>query len=143
MLVNTKGEAILCDFGFSRIRHDVTRTFTMIREGGRLRFLAPELSYGDLAFRTTPSSDVYSLAMTFFHLVTLSLPFAEHERELDAVRAAENGARPQRRELQNLPPSTAGAMWTLMERMWDHVPAERLSASDVQVYMDGILEIPV
>ena len=115
----------------------------MIREGGRLRFLAPELSSGHLAFRTTTSSDVYSLAMTFFNLVTLSLPFLEHQSEIKAVHAAEKGARPQRPESHNIPPQMAGVMWKLIEKMWDHVPENRPSASDVRMHMEGIMNTPV
>lgn len=42
--MDASGEPIICDFGLSRIRHEVTRTRTMIHEGGRTRFLVPELS---------------------------------------------------------------------------------------------------
>jgi len=115
----------------------------MIREGGRLRFLAPELSSGHSAFRTATSSDVYSLAMTFFNLITLSPPFLEYQSEMKAVHAAENGARPQRPGSHNLPPLTAGVMWELLEKMWDHVPENRPSASDVQMHMEGIMNTPV
>ena len=47
ILINGERNAVLCDFGFSCIRHEVTRTHTMIREGGRLRYLAPELSQSE------------------------------------------------------------------------------------------------
>ena len=71
--MNVEGQAVLCDFGLARIRHEVTRPCTSIREGGKLRYLAPELLSGPESFRTTAESDIYSLAMTFFQLGDLSL----------------------------------------------------------------------
>jgi serine/threonine protein kinase len=73
--MNNEGEALLCDFGLSRIRHEVARTRTDIRSGGRVPYLAPELLAGIDQYRTTEASDVYALAMTFVELGTLLPPF--------------------------------------------------------------------
>jgi serine/threonine protein kinase len=130
----------LCDFGFSRIRHDVTRTHTNIREGGRLRFLAPELTYGEESFRTTPESDVYSLAMTFFNLSTLCLPFEECHSEWAAAEAARQGQRPQQ---VNAPRFLAGyfsKLWDLLVMMWEHDTSSRPTAAVVALWLQNILE---
>ena len=94
IVVDEGGNALICDFGFSRIRHEVTRTHSKIREGGRTRFLAPELLDGPQEFRTTTSSDVYSLSLTFFSLVTLETPFSHYARDLAAAAASQRGERP-------------------------------------------------
>lgn len=136
MLIDIGGNALLCDFGFSRIRHEVTRTHTRIREGGHLRFLAPELTLGQEKFRTTQESDIYSLAMTFLALVTLAPPFAEYDREYAAMNAAHQGIRPQRPEFFK---DTVDHLWCFMGRMWNQEPSERPVASDVELFMGGFV----
>jgi len=131
ILIDANGKAVLCDFGFSRIRHEATRTHTTIREGGRLRFLAPELSSGPDKFRTSQASDIYSLAMTFLMLVTLALPFPEMDRELEAVRMAEQGIRPKQPERMNIPAGTEDRMWRLLGVMWQQEPKKRPDACGI------------
>lgn len=123
---------MLCDFGLSRIRHEITRTHTNIRDGGRSRFLAPELSSGPDTFRTSQESDIYSLAMTFLNLCTRNHPFSECARELEAVRAAEQGIRPIRPATLPFPQSVADDFWELLRGMWAHAPADRLTIHQVK-----------
>jgi len=85
---------VLSDFGFRRIRHKVTRTHTNIREGGRLRYLAPELPYGPDSVCTTAAIDVDSPAITPPNPSTLRMPFEEHRNEMAAAEAARSGQRP-------------------------------------------------
>ena len=139
ILVNAEGQAVLCDFGFSRIRHEVTRTHTNIREGGRLRFLAPELSCGHEIFRTTTASDVYSLAMTFFNLSTLCLPLREHYNEWAAADAARQGRRPQKIEAPRFLAGYFGMLWDLMTMMWEHDQSSRPAAATVTQRVQEIL----
>ena len=140
MLIDARGKALLCDFGFSRIRHEVTRTHTRIREGGQTRFLAPELTLGQKEkFRTTQESDIYSLAMTFLALVALAPPFAEYDNEYAAMNAAQRGIRPQRPEFSTFPKDTVDQLWCFMERMWDKEPSERPIASDVELFVGGLI----
>jgi serine/threonine protein kinase len=129
----------LCDFGFSRIRHEVTRTHTNIREGGRLRFLAPELSGGQESFRTTTASDVYSLAMTFFNLSTLCLPLEEHYNEWAAADAARQGQRPQMVDTPRFLAGYFSMLWDLMMMMWEHDQSARPTAATVTQRLQEIL----
>lgn len=123
---------MLCDFGFSRIRHEVTRTHTNIREGGRGRFLAPELSSGPTVFRTSQASDVYGLSMTFLALFTRKLPFDEYPREMEAMRAAERGIRPKRPQSLPFPGALANDIWSLLEEMWAHEALDRPTSAQVE-----------
>ena len=93
-MIDASGKALLCDFGLSRIRHEVTRTHTTIREGGRMRFMAPELLSGHETFRTSEASDVFSLSMVFWNAWTRKLPFAEIANELGAGAVIREGKRP-------------------------------------------------
>ena len=121
--MNAEGEAVLCDFGLTRIKHEVTRTQTSIREGGRLRYLAPELAFGPESFRTTVKSDVYSLAMTFFHLSTLCAPFNKLN-EWAAADAARRRQRPEKRDPRFLAGSF-DVLWGLLKSMWAHDESAR------------------
>lgn len=69
ILVDIWGNALLCDFGLSRIRHEVSRTLTVIRAGGRSFFVAPEV-YKEEIRRPTESSDIYSFSITIYVLGT-------------------------------------------------------------------------
>jgi serine/threonine protein kinase len=75
VFINEEGEALLCDFGLSRIQHEVTRTLTDIRSGGRIAYIAPELLSGPDHYRTTEATDVYAMAMMFVELGTLLPPY--------------------------------------------------------------------
>lgn len=46
VFVSRTGDCLLCDFGLSRIRHEISRTYTTIHQGDRQRFIAPEISSG-------------------------------------------------------------------------------------------------
>lgn len=139
ILVNDEGEAILCDFRLSKIRHDTTRTQTTFREGGLSRYLAPELSAGlDLTTRIERTSDIYSMGMTFFALASHSVPFSgllDHR----AISDAQEGKRPSPLSSSiDLSSECVDELWTLMGRMWDHTPSRRPNASDVA---DGVRHI--
>ena len=122
---------MLCDFGLSRVRHEVSRTHTTILQGGRQRFVAPEISSG-LEDRVNEKSDIYSLAVTIYALGTLSLPFGGI-REAAACKAVQEGARPQRRSLLGgLTTEETAYLWFLLERMWNHDPQRRPTASVAQ-----------
>lgn len=132
IVIDGSGRALLCDFGLSRIRHDVTRTYTCIRSGGRQLFLPPELSE-QREGRPNEAGDVYAFAMTMLRLGTGEDPFEGVYRNVyDAVREAQLGSRPpQPKGLGGLPDASFNTLWSLMERMWAHNPAERPTASEV------------
>ena len=139
--MDAEGEAVLCDFGLTRIKHEVTRTQTSIREGSRLRYLAPELTFGPESFRTTAKSDVYSLAITFFHLSTLCTPF----KELNEWAAADAARCRRRPEKFNAPRFLAGSfdvLWELLELMWAHEKSARPTMAVVVDELQKIL-LPV
>ncbi|KAF8298262.1 kinase-like protein, partial [Clavulina sp. PMI_390] len=95
VLIDNCGKAYLCDFGLSRIQHEVTRSRTMIQEGGKLRFVAPELSASAATrFRTTRESDIFSLAMTFLAAWSGETPFPEIQNEWKVISNVVGGQRP-------------------------------------------------
>jgi len=112
----------------------------MIREGGRPRYMAPELLEGSENFRTTKASDVYALAMTYLSTGTEQEPFAMYENTNKAAAAARKGDRPAPvSKINQLSPSMTGGFWTILEEMWCQEPSDRLSAEEVGVLVDTLL----
>jgi len=119
VLIDSFKKPLVCDFGFSRIRHEVTRTYTNIRAGGRLRFLAPELLEGPEKFRTTEASDIFSLSMAFFHIWSHRPPFAHLSNDWSAAAAIRRGERPSRPDDDlGISSEDMGRFWILIQRMW-------------------------
>ena len=138
-MIDAFGNAFLCDFGFSRIRHEITRTLTNIREGGRMRFLAPELLTGPERFRTSPASDIFSLSMTFFSIWARTPPFGELSNERRAGRYIRSGRRPEKPGTEiGLPPGMEKEFWQLIVDMWAHEPLSRPLTDDVQRRLEAI-----
>ena len=132
VLVSCTGDCLLCDFGLSRIRHEVSRTHTAVQQGGRGRFVAPEISSGD-EDRINEESDIYSLAMTIYALGTGSLPFAHIKRDPAACRAAQGGERPIKHDsLGGLSIEETARLWSLMENMWNPSPQSRPTVSSAR-----------
>ncbi|KAF8312868.1 kinase-like protein, partial [Clavulina sp. PMI_390] len=131
ILVDAEGNGLLCDFGLSRIKHEQTRTETKIAEGGKYRYLAPELlAPHALKFRTTPASDCYAFAMTILELGTVQRPFVEFLEERAAFNAAERGIRPGKplaKVFGSLGHHAVDLLWALLTEMWDHDPTRRPS----------------
>jgi len=138
VLIGPGETPLLCDFGFSRIRHEVTRTRTTIRAGGRDRFLAPELSSDTDEFRPSPASDIFSLALTFWNVWTGEYPFPERS-DMGAMAALRRGERPPRpRGDLDILPGTMGSFWALIQTMWGHEAAGRPTATEVLAEMEEI-----
>lgn len=158
VLVTSAGETLICDFGLSRIRHEVPRTNTSSRQGGDPRFVAPELSSGTELFRSNEASDVYSLAMTIYTLGTGLKPFHHFKHWLPALQAAQSGKRPSKfvssgsrlplvsdidvhegaQDILCMGGLTAAAshyIWALLIPMWHHDPSSRPSVPAVRKEM--------
>ncbi|KAF8312067.1 kinase-like protein [Clavulina sp. PMI_390] len=133
VLLDIFGTPRLCDFGLSRIRHEVTRTRTLLMEGGRLRFLAPELAKGlTERFRTTLQSDIFSLAMTFLNLWTGKKPFSEIPKDRKVASTLKKGKRPTRPTVHfGLKLGAESDLWMLLSDMWAHDSMTRPSIGEV------------
>ncbi|MES1248599.1 MAG: protein kinase [Actinomycetota bacterium] len=72
VLINGDGEAKVTDFGIARsldVEHGVTQTGTVL---GTSNYLSPEQARGQTV---TPATDVYSLGVVLFELLTGEVPF--------------------------------------------------------------------
>jgi len=139
VLIDTFGNALLCDFGFSRIRHEITRTFSEIRVGGRVRFLAPELLAGPERFRTSVPSDIFSLSMIFFSTWAHAVPFAKITNEHAVEKHIRTGQRPTRPTTHvRLHPEVEENLWQLIENMWAPDPSVRPPTDNMQRRLEAI-----
>ncbi|KAF8308860.1 kinase-like protein, partial [Clavulina sp. PMI_390] len=137
ILIDQGGNPLLCDFGRSRICHDVSRSLSTREEGGRLRFLAPEVYSGQRAyFYSTQESDIFGLAMTYLHAWSCQLPFIKfNEHQVTAILC--QGQRPvQPLNTTILHPAVKAKFWTLLTNMWAHQVSKRPSSKQVLEHLD-------
>ncbi|KAF8311176.1 kinase-like protein, partial [Clavulina sp. PMI_390] len=140
VLINKDGIALLCDFGLSRIVHEVTRSRTKRQAGGMARFLAPELSNcSNEEFRTTKESDIYSLAMISYNMWTGNKPFFELRHEWKVLSKSVRGRRPKKPKhmrSNNLPQKSGTPFWKLLKLMWAQNKDKRPTSEMVLVQLE-------
>jgi tetratricopeptide (TPR) repeat protein len=132
LLVDRNGLVWITDFGLAKIadQHGLTRTGDIV---GTLGYLAPELLQGEADAR----SDVYSLGLTLYELLTLEPPFprAHAARLLESVRRDEP-VRPRR-----LNRAIPRALETIVLKAMAREPAHRYQtaealAADLQNFLE-------
>ncbi|KAF8302581.1 kinase-like protein [Clavulina sp. PMI_390] len=143
ILIDEAKGPVITGFGSSRIRHEVSRKLSIHSEleGGRPRFLAPEIS--DLQavhFCLTRESDVFALAMTFLNTWTAQLPFAElNDRQVTV--SLMQGLRPAQPVTKVvLDPNVKSDLWCLIVDMWAHKREARPSTGRVLERLEGIFD---
>ncbi|KAJ7636250.1 kinase-like domain-containing protein [Roridomyces roridus] len=130
VLVEDSGRALLCDFGLTRIKADITsrtRTPNSSAVSGSRNWMAPELLTGSLP---KPPTDIYSFGMTLYELYTDEIPlmavpygdFIEMVYRLDV--------RPERPDDEDCPRLTDG-VWDLAERCWAKTARGRPTARQI------------
>lgn len=72
ILIDNSGAAVLCDFGLSRVRADVTSRGGLQNTeggGGTLHWMSPELLLGG---GLRKSSDIYAFGMVIYEVILMS-----------------------------------------------------------------------
>lgn len=123
ILINEQGVAKVADFG---VADQVTRTLTpdQAREVlGTIAYLAPEVLQGTPA---TPASDIYSLGLTVFEMVTGQLPFTGATPALVAAQRLANPAP----SLSSVMPGASPALEAALDRALATQPSQRFGNAD-------------
>ena len=107
----------IMDFGLAKMVEEVRRSTSVI--GGTPYYMAPEQSAGE---QVDHRADLYALGVTFFELLTGSVPFKDgdvafHHRHTPAPR------------VRDVAPATPEALATLVEQLLAKRPSQRVRAA--------------
>ncbi|KAG7100229.1 hypothetical protein E1B28_002003 [Marasmius oreades] len=123
ILIDDKFHPRLTDFGltvFQDVEHNTTDF------GGTLRWMAPELFFGEKANHRTFASDIYAFGCVCVELYTGKPPFAEEaSHDLHVLTKVCGGERPRR------PSDMPDKLWALVVKCWNHRSELRPSSEEV------------
>jgi eukaryotic-like serine/threonine-protein kinase len=121
VLLNGDGEAKVTDFGIARsldVEHGVTQTGTVL---GTSNYLSPEQASGK---QVTPATDVYSLGVVLYELLTAEVPFPGENFVAVAMKHLNDPVPDILERRPDVPPRLAAAM----ERAMEKDPARRFAS---------------
>jgi serine/threonine-protein kinase len=107
VLLSSEGEVKITDFGIARsldVEHGVTQTGTVVGTG---EYLAPEQASGQPVL---PATDVYSLGVVLWELLTGDVPFAGENFVAVALRHVHEPPPSLRERRPDVPPRLAAAI---------------------------------
>jgi serine/threonine protein kinase len=149
--VNDKHEAVLTDFGLSRILE--TSGFTNKLTGGTCRWMAHELiaprdDDDDYSPPVTTATDVWAFAMTVIEvrllycpynmslislqILTGRIPFSHIKYDTAVILSVIKNGRP----LRQTSPEIRDETWSVLQRCWDTDTARRPSMRSLALYFD-------
>jgi serine/threonine protein kinase/Flp pilus assembly protein TadD len=102
LLVDVRGHLWVTDFGLAQVRGDpaLTSTGDLV---GTLRYMSPEQALGK-RLGVDHRTDIYSLGVTLYELLTLRPPFGANERQVLGHQITVEEPRPPRRLNRRTPP---------------------------------------
>ena len=136
VFITPDGTIKLGDFGIATFQNSahITRSDVVV---GSVHYLAPEVSEGNVA---TPQSDIYSLGITFFELVTGRLPFDDDS----AVTIALKHIKDKFPSVRKFNPKTPVVIEKIIYKACAKSPYDRYrSAVDMRKDIERILQNPV
>jgi serine/threonine-protein kinase len=123
VLIDTSGSAKVTDFGIARsldVDRGVTQTGTVL---GTSNYLSPEQAEGR---QVTPSSDIYSLGVVLYELLSGDVPFRGDNLVVVAMKHVTEHAPSLLDERPDVPPRLARAVQRALEKD----PAQRFPTMD-------------
>ncbi|KAG8893177.1 hypothetical protein FRB99_002158, partial [Tulasnella sp. 403] len=128
VLINDDGDAMLCDFGISKLLEDAQSGFTTTdNQKGTYRFMAPE-QFGEKPIYTT-ETDVYAFGCLAIEIMSGKAPFIKCTHEAGLVGAKIQGKLMEPADYPELPEDDS--LWPLLRKCWAMAPDDRPSMIDV------------
>ncbi|KAJ3790444.1 kinase-like domain-containing protein [Lentinula aff. detonsa] len=137
IMINSKFEPLLADFGLSQIVEDITGIpFTQSRGvSDSYRWFAPEVCKGQGVL--SARSDMYALGMTILELLTHQQPYQKIKHTTEVVIRREKGELPERPlEPRILQRGLDDQIWVLLEDCWKTTASERPKIDEIIKKMD-------
>ncbi|EMD38701.1 hypothetical protein CERSUDRAFT_82975 [Gelatoporia subvermispora B] len=134
ILVNSQGEACICDFGMAKAIEDITENpaSATLTKAGSARWLAPELIENEDVTSPTQATDIYSFAMAMLECYTLQVPFANLKRDAHVIRdIIGKKVKPARPKDTGAQRWISDAIWSVMQDCWQYDPDKRPVMGDV------------
>lgn len=128
VLLDSEMKAKLTDIGLSKIRDSKVISDQVQKEVGNLQWMAPEVFSQSIC---TKASDIFSLGVTFWELVTQKIPF-QHVENLALIPLRVGAGR-----REDIPGDCPKRFSTLITQCWHALPEERPSAECVIEYFDS------
>ncbi|KAG8900387.1 hypothetical protein FRB99_006095, partial [Tulasnella sp. 403] len=146
VLINNEGDAMLCDFGLSKLLQDVPSGFTTTtRQKGTTRWMAPE-QFGEHAVYTT-QSDIYAFGCLVIGMISPfiicqltkhaciaeimceKVPFVKYTNDAGIVLAKVQGMFMEPKDYPELPEDDP--LWRILRECWATNPQLRPSINGV------------
>ncbi|KAG2361637.1 kinase-like domain-containing protein [Suillus spraguei] len=137
VLINEKGNALLADFGLSRLLADHETSFFESHGPGAIRWAAPEIiplnpeMPDEEVSKPNEASDIYSFGCVMMQVLSGEHPYYDMANE-HLVTVAKSQNRPPKR-----PPVIEGAYWCYIERCLSPRVGTRPLVDKVLEYIEG------
>lgn len=136
ILIDDAGNAVLADFGHSRILGISGFTTNRTTVAGTFRYMAPELMVpenNEITPTPTIASDVWAAGMTGLEILSGKIPYVEFKIDGQLVAVIGKNKLPNKAHYDPLVPSGA---WTAFVKCWERNPKERPRVQQLSDYFD-------
>ncbi|KAG8896724.1 hypothetical protein FRB99_008689 [Tulasnella sp. 403] len=136
ILIDTEGNAELCDFGLAKVLDDVSTGFTTSTgNGGTLPYMSPEVLEG--AKGGTPA-DIYAFAGLILQTLSGQPPFYQYPKGRVVLLVAQGQTAERHNHQIDAPNAALDAIWKVLKECWAKDPNRR---PDSQKLLEGLSEI--